>query len=214
MMSESSVEQVNEILGMQRACCVRPLVAAEFFEPRGVTEARTALGLPAGSPVVVVSGGGWGVGDIEGATRTVLQFPDAHVVCLAGRDEDARRRLARMFSDCSRVRVEGFVEEMSDLLAAASALIHSTGGVTVLEAAVRGCPTVSYGEPPGHLSVVVREMVSLGLVEHASSPEQLLEILRAMIHGQDRRPTVEPLAPSAASVILAHGLQARDRPSL
>jgi processive 1,2-diacylglycerol beta-glucosyltransferase len=206
MMSEGAADQVNEILGKGSACCVRPLVAAEFFEPRGVTEARVALGLPTGSPLVVVSGGGWGVGDLEGATWTALRFPDAQVVCVAGRDEDVRRRLADTFADCGRVRVEGFVNKMSDLLAGASALVHSTGGVTVLEAAVRGCPTVSYGEPPGHLDVVVEEMVALGLVEHASSPERLHEILAAIIHGRGRRPAIERSSPSAASVVLALGI--------
>ncbi len=38
--------------------------------------------------VVVVSGGGWGVGDLAGAVTTALEL-DATVVCLAGRDATA-----------------------------------------------------------------------------------------------------------------------------
>ena len=40
---------------------------------------------------------------------------------------------------------------MSDWLAAGDALVHSTGGLTVLEAHVRGCPTISYGWGRGHI---------------------------------------------------------------
>ena len=50
---------------------VRPLISAEFLEPRCPTEARRELGLPEDGRMVVVSGGGWGVGDIAGAVQRV-----------------------------------------------------------------------------------------------------------------------------------------------
>ena len=34
----------------------------------------------------------------------------------------------------------GFTDRMGDLMAAADALVHSTAGLTVLEAIIRGCP--------------------------------------------------------------------------
>ncbi len=44
--------------------------------------------------MVVVSGGGWGVGDIEGAVRAIAGIPDVSaIVCLAGRNEQLRERL-------------------------------------------------------------------------------------------------------------------------
>ena len=48
---------------------VRPLISADFLGPRCPLQARRALGLPEQGRMVVVSGGGWGVGDIEGAVR-------------------------------------------------------------------------------------------------------------------------------------------------
>ena len=51
-----------------------------------------------------------------------------------------------------RVRVEGFTERMSDWLAAADALVHSTGGLTMLEAQMRGCPAISFGWGRGHVA--------------------------------------------------------------
>jgi UDP-N-acetylglucosamine:LPS N-acetylglucosamine transferase len=150
-----------------------------------------------------VSGGGWGVGDIEGAVRTVLQLPHAHVVCVAGRNAELERHLASEFTGIDRVWVCGFVDEMSDLLAGADVLIHSTGGVTVLEASVRGCPIIAYGAPSGHLATVNREMVALGVVEQASSTGELLEILARLIHDPPTRVTTLQLIPTAASVVLS-----------
>ncbi len=45
----------------------------------------------------------------------------------------------------------GFTDQMSDLLAAADAMVHSTAGLTVLEAQIRGCPVISYGFAVGHM---------------------------------------------------------------
>jgi processive 1,2-diacylglycerol beta-glucosyltransferase len=203
VMSESSVTEIDAIVGDGSSRCVRPLIAPAFFEPRDAAAARRALGLPAAAPIVVVSGGGWGVGDIEGAALTALKLPGAFVVCLAGRDEATRRSLTARFAGSNRVRVHGFIDGMSDLLAAADALIHSTGGVTVLEASVRGCPTVAYGAPRGHLGTVTREMAALGLVEHASSPDHLLRVLEAILGRRVRPVPARSSAPSAASIILA-----------
>ena len=77
------------------------------------------------------------------------------------------------------MQVLGFTDAMSDLLAAADVLVHSTGGVTCLEALARDCPVVAYGAPPGHAPLVAREMASLGLVVHARSAAELKTALLA-----------------------------------
>ena len=109
-------------------------------------------------------------------------------------------RLERAFAGEPRVTVLGFTDTMSDLLAAADVLVHSTGGVTCLEALARGCPIVAYGAPPGHAPLLAREMAALGLVAHARSHEEL----RAALTVAAARP-FRPLARGgdAASLVLA-----------
>jgi processive 1,2-diacylglycerol beta-glucosyltransferase len=172
VMHESLVSGVERVAGLGSASSVAPLVGREFHVPRAAVEARRSLDLPIDGKVVVVSGGGWGVGDLAGAAATALEL-DAAVVCLAGRDEEVRARLESAFADEPRVRVLGFTGAMSDLLAAADVLVHSTGGVTCLEALARDCPVVAYGAPPGHAPLVAREMAALGLVVHARSAAEL-----------------------------------------
>src|ERR671935_209094 len=80
-----SVEEVREVAGADTDVVpVRGLNDSSFIDPPAREEARHALGLPADGPVVVVSGGGWGVGDIEGAVDTALALPDTTVVVMCG----------------------------------------------------------------------------------------------------------------------------------
>ncbi len=201
VMHESLVPKVERLAGRDSARQVALLVAGEFLAPRSNAEARRALDLPETGVVVVVSGGGWAVGDLSGAVATGLRLADSTVLCLAGRDEETRARLLRAFAGEPRVRVLGFTDRMNDLLAAADVLVHSTGGVTSLEALARGCPVVAYGAPYGHSPLLAREMASLGLVSHAHSTNELESALRAPARS---RPNIDlTVGVDAASLVLS-----------
>jgi UDP-N-acetylglucosamine:LPS N-acetylglucosamine transferase len=171
---DESFSSVERIAGPDSVRVVRPLISAEFLEPRCPRESRSALGLPVDGRMVVVSGGGWGVGDIAGAVRELCQIPDVtSIVCLAGRNEPAQRKLEASFASEPRVRVYGFTDQMPQLLAAADALVHSTGGVTCLEAMASGTPVVSYGLPVGHARLNTRAMAQLDLLRLANDTAEL-----------------------------------------
>ena len=86
-----SADEVRRVAGARtRIVCVRGLTAPEFLVPRDRGEARRDLGLPAEGGVVLVSGGGWGVGDVAGAVDVALTVPGvATAVALCGRNDDA-----------------------------------------------------------------------------------------------------------------------------
>ena len=72
---------------------VHGLTKPEFPSRARRSEARAALGLPRDGKVVLVSGGGWGVGDLEGAVDAALGVEQRRaVVCLCGRNEGLRAR--------------------------------------------------------------------------------------------------------------------------
>jgi len=194
---DASVGDVERIAGRGSAQVVRPLIAAEFLEPRERGAARAALGLAGARRVVVVSGGGWGVGDLEGAVDELLSLADVTVVCVAGRNEEARERLAERFSQSDRVRVLGFTDRMPDLLAAADVLVHSTGGVTCLEAMARGCPVISYGLPVGHARLNTKRMAEHEFVLLADTPAELVEHVE---RGWATRP-LRPASPFAGAAV-------------
>ncbi len=186
-MYDESVAPVERIAGPGSVRLVRPLISAEFLRPRAPGEARVALGLPEHGRMVVVSGGGWGVGDIAGAVRELCRVKDVtSIVCLAGRNEQAQRRLEGAFAGEERVRVFGFTDRMPELLRAADALVHSTGGVTCLEAKATGTPVVSYGLPVGHARINTRAMAELDLLLLARNTTELHEHVRASFALIDR----------------------------
>lgn len=180
VMYGESLHPVERIAGQGSAHLVRPLISSEFLDERTQVESRCALGLPEEGRLVVVSGGGWGVGDVEGAVREIASIPDVSaIVCLAGRNEQLYERLSEDFIGERRVHVYGFTERMPEILAAADTLVHSTGGVTCLEAKATGTPVVSYGLPVGHARLNTRAMADLGLLRLANDTRELREQVQA-----------------------------------
>ncbi len=197
-----SAEEVRRIAPGTDVRCVRGLSDERFYEPRPQSEARHVLGLPAEGPMVIVSGGGWAVGDLEGAAEEALGLPGSTVACLCGRNEELRAALAEHFSEEPRVRVEGFTDRMPDWFAAADVLVHSTAGLTVLEAIMEGCGVVSYGWGRGHVRVNNAAYRRFGLAEVAGSREELGEALvRALASSGTPDESFDRL-PTAASAVL------------
>jgi processive 1,2-diacylglycerol beta-glucosyltransferase len=199
-----SIDEVRSIAPETDVRWVRGLTGPGFTEPGDALVGRRLFDLPADVPVVVVSGGGWAVGDLEGATQAALDHSAAHVVLLCGRNDTVRAQMEGRFAGEPRVRVEGFTDHMSELLAAADVLIHSTAGLTVLEAHIRGCRVISYGWGVAHIrdnnraferhriARVVRSRNGLGAAIDEALAEQ-----RRELHA-----TYASL-PSAASVVLS-----------
>lgn len=180
VMYDASIPAVERIAGQGSVTLVRPLISAEFLQPRCPLDARRSLGLPEEGRMVIVSGGGWGVGDIEGAVRQLCEADGIGcVVCLAGRNDQLYERLSAVFEREPRVHVYGFTDRMPDLLTAADALVHATGGVTCLEARATGTPVVSYGLPVGHARLNTRAMADLDLLRLAGDTEDLVQQVRA-----------------------------------
>jgi len=186
VMYDESMESVERIAGEGSVSLVRPLISAEFLEPRHAGDSRRSLGLPEEGRMVVVSGGGWGVGDIAGAVKEFTRVPEVtSIVCLAGRNEQLEHKLRSAFENEPRVHVYGFTDEMPALLAAADVLVHSTGGVTCLEARAAGTPVVSYGLPVGHARINTQAMAALDLVLLAKDTDELREHVQASFSSSD-----------------------------
>jgi processive 1,2-diacylglycerol beta-glucosyltransferase len=197
-----SAEEVLEIAPGTDVRCVRGLTDERFYAPLGPAQARVELGLPAEGPVVIVSGGGWAVGDLQGAAEEALKVPGATVVCLCGRNTELRKQLEDHFAGEPRVVVEGFTDRMPEWFAAADALVHSTAGLTVLEAIMRGCGVVSYGWGIGHVRVNNEAYARFGLAEVAASRPELPRALGRALAAKPAPDESFARLPSAASAIL------------
>jgi len=182
---------------------VRGLTRAVFDEPCDPEQARRALDLPAGGGVVAVSGGGWGVGDLDGAVATAVAAGASAVVVLCGRNDAVANRLRARFVAEPEVRVLGFTDRMSEILAAADVLVHSTAGLTALEAQIRGAHVISYGWGVAHLRANNRAYERFGLAQVAHDRPGLEAALRrALAAPREPWQPVYAALPSAADVVL------------
>jgi UDP-glucose 4-epimerase len=207
-----SIEEVEKLAGPQSVRWARPPISREFLAPRTRRDAREALDVPAHARMVLVSGGGWGIGDLEGAIDSALADDDTMVVCITGRNEVAREKLESRFGENEQVRILGFTEQMSDWMAAADAMIHATAGLTVLEAHIRGCPVVSYGFNAGHLRANNAAFERFGLAEVARSNHELESMLRH-VTGERRSPDSSFASlPSIASQALSVRSRVKPQP--
>lgn len=205
VMHRSLVPLVEREAGPASVCVVAPLAGRAFCDASvGRSAARQELGLAAGDRVVVVSGGGWGVGDVAGAVAEAATLPGTTVVAVSGRNDVLEARLAAAYAGDERVRVLGFTDAMPSLLAAADVVVHTTGGVTCLEALTMRCPIVAYGAPAGHAPALARAMARLEIAVHAKN--------RAALRAALLSPRAAPVVDASASAA-DHVLQARMRTS-
>jgi processive 1,2-diacylglycerol beta-glucosyltransferase len=119
----------------------------------GGAAARTELGLdpdPA-RPTLLLMGGGFGWGPMEGMLEIVLGLPDrVQAVVVAGRNQRLRERLAVMAKGQERrIQIHGFTDRVDLLLEASDLLVGKAGGLTSSESMARGVPMVVFRPIPG-----------------------------------------------------------------
>src|SRR5262249_8038147 len=99
--------------------------------------------------------------------------------------------------------VKGFTDRMPDWFAAADLLVHSSAGLTVLEAIMSGCGVVSYGWGHGHVRVNNEAFRRFGLAAVAHSRDQLLPAMRRALEAPPTADGSWAGLPSSASAILS-----------
>jgi processive 1,2-diacylglycerol beta-glucosyltransferase len=209
VMHPAAVPWVERVAGRGSAVAVRPLVSPRFQGFRDRTAARVALGLPADGTIVVVSGGGWGVGSLADGVEAALHAGAASVVVVAGHNADAQADLQSRFVGERRVSVLGFTDRMPELLAAATVLVHGTGGVTSLEAVCCGCPMIAFGTHLAHVQEHNAAMARLGLCTLAADRRQLQGALAGHVAGDGQSAHVPALGRAALATADAGRVIAR-----
>jgi processive 1,2-diacylglycerol beta-glucosyltransferase len=199
-----SAAEIRAVAGSDTAIeAVRGLNDPAWAVPLEEDEARRMLGLPEDPKLVIVSGGGWGVGDLEGAVEESLARDNTIVVVLCGSNDAMRERLAARFAPAGdRVRCWGFTDRMPELFAAGDALIHSTAGLTMLEALMRGLPAISYGWGVGHIRLNNEAYARFGLAAVAIDRAELGAALDRALERRREPDLSFARLPTAAEVVL------------
>ncbi len=127
-------------------------MSAEFSKPSDREIARTRvccwLELNRQAPIVLVSGGSEGIGQIEEITKklTHLDLVTPQIIVLAGKNQKLHNSLTNLGS--KYVRILGWTDRIADLMRAADLLVSKLGN-TFDEAMAAELPIVALEPPPG-----------------------------------------------------------------
>lgn len=126
-----------------------------FAESKDKRAMREKYNLDADKLTILVSAGGFGVGNIENLLTALadLQTP-AQILAICGRNEDLRiklERLSREKLDNERVsfKLIGFTEMMDEYMSASDLIVGKPGGLTTSEAMAKNLIFVIVNPIPG-----------------------------------------------------------------
>lgn len=156
-----------------------------FADSVGREAARRELGLdpdPARLTVLLM-GGGFGWGPLEGMLDVVLGLPrSVQALVIAGRNEALRERLAaRAGGEEARIKVHGFTDRVDLFLEAADVLVGKSGGLTSSEAMARGVPMVVFRPIPGQEERNCDYLQEAGAAHRVHDLEELHARLRHLL---------------------------------
>jgi len=164
-------------------------VARRFTEERERLDKRAMrakLGLRTESRMVLLVGGGEGMGPVEETARAIddamadMAGPPQLVV-VTGRNAALRERLE---TTTWRIptRIEGFVRNMPEWMAAADVLLTKAGPGTITEGLLSGLPIILFGKVPGQEDGNVDYVVQGGAGAWEPVPAQAAARLRQWLN--------------------------------
>ena len=155
---------------------IRPPIASSTPDADARASVRGEFGIDMQTRVVLIVGGAWGVGNLEGAAHVVAGVPNAHAIVVTGQNVRLHRSLADD-DTLAGATILGFTHRMPALMAASDVLIQNAGGLTCLEAFGAGLPVVIFDPLAGHGEDNSRLLADAGLVRLTRGPTSLRDTL-------------------------------------
>ncbi|EME28573.1 Monogalactosyldiacylglycerol synthase 1, chloroplastic [Galdieria sulphuraria] len=166
-----------------------PVRPAFWKENRDKLAVRNELGLEQ-IPTILIVGGGDGMSGVGRIARALAcrlseEFASAQLVIICGRNTALQQELSRMRWPLP-VYVKGFVNNMSEWMAASDCIVTKAGPGTIAEALIRGLPIFLYGFLPGQEAGNVPFVVENGVGFFESDPMRLanrvIQLFREQSH--------------------------------
>lgn len=111
---------------------------------------------------ILVIGGGFGVGPIEGITRVIAQIPkNIQVVVVCGHNDELVKRIEKLRGDLKlNMKVLGFIDNVYEYMEISDILISKSGGITVSESLAKDIPMVIispiFGQETGNSDFLIK----------------------------------------------------------
>ncbi len=181
--SPAAAAGVRRYVPGARVAVVPPPVRPVFYQPTSPGTARAELGIPPGARCVLLMGGGWGLGPVEGAARA-LAAAGVHVLAVAGRNWRLEARLRALAASSPRVHPYGFTPDIPGLMSASDLVVTLPGALTCAEARAAGRRLMLVDAMPGHGRENVQYQLEQGGAE-VCNPRPA-DITRSVLAALDR----------------------------
>jgi 1,2-diacylglycerol 3-beta-galactosyltransferase len=174
-------------------------VALEFAANLGEkSDVRRRLGLDHDRPGVLIVGGGDGVGPLYETARAIATtVPNAQLMVVAGRNAELRQKLESTTWEIP-TRIDGFVENMPELMCASDLLVTKAGPGTLAEAFIAGLPVIISSYIPGQEEANVRYVLEHQAGAYATDPLEIAGIVRNWLQPGD--PLLEQVVANASAL--------------
>jgi UDP-N-acetylglucosamine:LPS N-acetylglucosamine transferase len=213
--SAAAAAGVRRYVPRARTAVVPPPVRPAFYRTGPPGAARAPLGIPPGARCVLLMGGGWGLGPVEGAARA-LAAAGVHVLAVAGRNRRLEARLRALAASSPRIHPYGFTPGIAGLMSACDLVVTLPGALTCGEARAAGRRLMLVDAMPGHGRENVQHELELGGAE-VCNPRPA-DITRSVLAALDRPPPAGPGRPVAdweeafAAAMASLGAGQQDQP--
>jgi processive 1,2-diacylglycerol beta-glucosyltransferase len=179
--------------GVDLICVANDNAAAEAVENGADPSIIHATGIPIdpkfnmrrrlGSkkkPIVLVSGGGSGIGEIEDTVRHLLRMSDTvKTIVVCGSNEKLEQSLKRL--ECKDLEVLGFTDKMHELMQQADILVCKPGGLTTTEAIASGLPMILMNPIPGQEERNAEMLIGSDAAVVGFNPEDIYRIVNYLL---------------------------------
>lgn len=145
-------------------------------------EGRRLLDAGEDDRVVLITGGSWGIGDVERTATAVARSGRYSPTVLCGRDDALQHRLERR-----GIRALGWTDRIPALIAGADALVDNAGGLSCMEAFASGTPVVTYRPIAGHGRHNAAVMARTGVSRYPRTDRGLIRTLDQLTDTGERR---------------------------
>ena len=135
------------------------------------------LKLDANKPLILVSGGGEGLGEIEKIIRRLSKL-QTNIVVLCGRNEKLKTRCEKIEND--QIRVLGWTENVAELMQSADVSVSKLG-LTFYEAMACGLPIVALESPPGAERIQYNLLEKYGVGRAVKTVDDLIKIVGELL---------------------------------
>ncbi len=133
-------------------------------------------------PTILIMGGGWGFGPIEGIIHCLneLENIDFQIIVVAGTNKKLESRLNKL-SLSKLVKVFGFVDFMDELMKVSNLFIGKPGGMTTAESLACGLPMVIINSIPGQEERNAQYLTAQGAGIKANSEWEVKKIVQELL---------------------------------